>query len=427
MGDRVVYPYYRKCLPLKHKYRLITVRNSNDYKDGLRFHNVENGITPINKTYDEYVMNSKESERLGKTVQGCKKLSPMNKLPYAHLIVRVTDAMHCFQNVIQNNLNIINFYNKEHRSRDSNVLKLENELFNRQFNMNNSVPNWVLSKEEINIAEKRLSNIKCTNISKVPKFVFSKSHKLKSESRLHYATRYSRCTLYKLGKNKRFMENLLNVFDIISQGCSDRFNLDELQQTLIPYIIEVFAEREALLPHSEYTFTTHQIIHVFNNIPKSGSPRFVWMFAFERINKLLKNLIKNPAKPIASIVKIYMWNEMMTMFFVYRLENANKLSSFISYISKDFMDKCLIGYKDIYVEFHEEETKYEIHSVEASRFYQYMGPKSLYYLDEIDQNNLLMACTLHANNTSDDYYLLNKLYTHWLELKSRHIVKIFPC
>ena len=193
-------------------------------------------------------------------------------------------------------------------------------------------------------------------------------------------------------------------------GCSDRFHLDELQDTLIPNLIETLSEREGLLPHTELPYTNHQLIHVFQNIPKSGSPRFVWMFAFERINKLLKNLIKNPAKPLTSMVKNYVWNEMMTMFFAYRLENANKLTSYISYISKDFMDKCLLGYKDIYVEFHTEENRYEIHSMEASRFYQFMGPTSYYYMDEIDQNNLLMACALQASNSTEEYYLLNQLY-----------------
>jgi Domain of unknown function (DUF4218) len=426
IGDRVIYPYYRKCLPTGHRFRRKTPLNSNDYKEGLRFASNDNDFTPTQKTYDDYVRNSLEGQRTNQPVHGCKKLSPMCKLPYAKYIVRVTDAMHCFQNNIRSGLDVINYYQKETRSRLKNVIDLEKDLFHREFIIRNNIPNWVLTKDEISIAEKRLKNIKGCLVSSFPKEVFTKPHKLKSESRLHYATRYARCTLHGLGNNKRVMANTLKLFDIISMGCSDRFHLDELQDTLIPNLIETLSEREGLLPHTELPYTNHQLIHVFQNIPKSGSPRFVWMFAFERINKLLKNLIKNPAKPLTSMVKNYVWNEMMTMFFAYRLENANKLTSYISYISKDFMDKCLLGYKDIYVEFHTEENRYEIHSMEASRFYQFMGPTSYYYMDEIDQNNLLMACALQASNSTEEYYLLNQLYFYWLELKRKGLNKKFP-
>jgi 4-hydroxy-3-methylbut-2-enyl diphosphate reductase IspH len=80
-------------------------------------------------------------------------------------------------------------------------------------------------------------------------------------------TRYARmCLPHLIPGNNRVLNNSLNFFDFISMACSDRFNLEYIEDELLPRLYEVLAEREGLLPGQECTFTIHEIVHVFQDI-----------------------------------------------------------------------------------------------------------------------------------------------------------------
>ena len=150
-------------------------------------------------------------------------------------------------------------------------------------------------------------------------------------------TRFARmCLPHLVPGNNRVLNNSLNLFDFISMACSDRFNLEHIDEILLPSLYEVLAEREGLLPGQECTFTIHELVHVFQDIKELGPPRCYWMYSAERLNKYLKNLVRNPRSPYESMVKNYAWNEMTTMFMLHRIENMERMLGFSHIITSTY-------------------------------------------------------------------------------------------
>ena len=409
--ERVCYPGHRAYLPERHIYR----SKARSARQGVLFKDDCNLVPPTDITWEEYVANSKQAEIEHKTINGCKNLSKINILPYAKNIARTTDAMHCFNNVISNLLS--NLSSKENRSTNPNIIQKELEINKRRFETN-----WELSKDEKTKSDKRLSNIKGTIASSFPKKVWEEPWKLKSASKLHYATRYARASLIQCHENNAVMKNILNLFDIISMGCSDRFILKELNDNLLPTLYNLLSEREGLVPLPETTYTMHQLVHVFKDVKISGPPRYTWMFGFERANKYCKNLMHNQRAPINSMMKNYLWVETLTLFLIYRLENLNRMLDSVQNIDKEYIDKHIISFKDIYMEHDEQKDTYMIHSMESSRIIQLSGYASVYFLDDEDKQYLFISASMAANKTS----LLYMLYEYWnaLRLQQRKRVKV---
>lgn len=180
--DRECYPGHRRYLEANHVYRKksLSARHNLQFVDDCPN---SQGVPKI-LTWQEYVNNSREAQRLKKPYKGCKKLSPLHVLPYAHKIAKVTDAMHCFNNVISICLNALK-PGTDNRTLNPNILKAEVDINSRTFS-----PDWTLSKDMMKLSDDIVSNVKGTTSSDFPKNVWTKSHKLKSASKLHYATRY---------------------------------------------------------------------------------------------------------------------------------------------------------------------------------------------------------------------------------------------
>lgn len=210
------------------------------------------------------------------------------------------------------------------------------------------------------------------------------------------------------------MDNILEIFDLISEGCSDRFNMTKLNNELLPKLYITLSRREGLMPLTEMTYTVHQLVHVFQDIKHTGPPRFIWMYAFERVNKYCKNLIKNQREPLNSMVKNYIWVETLTIFLLFRMENLENILQYTQNIDKDYIDKHIISFKDIYIE--KNNGKYMIHSMQSSRFIQLSGYECLYELDDEDKEYLLLAASAKAKAQS----LLHQLYVYWNNLRQKH-------
>ena len=160
--------------------------------------------------------------------------------------------------------------------------------------MDNGISSWVSSNQSIKKADVLLHNIKGIQSTLAPRKALQQPWLLKSVSRKELCTKFARMSLYNIATvNNPVVFNCMNVFDVISMACSDRFDLEYLDTTLLPRLYELLSEREGLLPMTESTFTIHQLVHVFQDIKKIGPPRFYWMYGAERLNKYLKGLLKN--------------------------------------------------------------------------------------------------------------------------------------
>ena len=69
--------------------------------------------------------------------------------------------------------------------------------------------------------------------------------------------------------------------------------------------IDALVEHSAIFPPTEQTYAVHELVHIVQQIPKIGPPKFNNLFMYERINSTLKRMIKNKCNSLPSIVKAY--------------------------------------------------------------------------------------------------------------------------
>ena len=134
---RVIYRGHRKYLDKTHEYRKKTISKSVLFKKGIRFETPENGTEPLIKTWDDYERDSTLAERTKKAVNGCKSFSRFGQLPYAELIGRPVDLMHCANNIFKDTLSLDNPHSSEKPNRSVHGCTLDREI-GKEFEMSNS-------------------------------------------------------------------------------------------------------------------------------------------------------------------------------------------------------------------------------------------------------------------------------------------------
>ena len=93
------------------------------------------------------------------------------------------------------------------------------------------------------------------------------------------------------------------MFDIIATLQASRFSNQEVQHVLKKRLVQVLTRRAGLLPPSECMLTLHELIHVCDQVYEVGTPRVSSLYKFERMNHILKELLKNKAR--GSIIAVY--------------------------------------------------------------------------------------------------------------------------
>ena len=68
---------------------------------------------------------------------------------------------------------------------------------------------------------------------------------------------------------------------------------------------QLLTDRSDTLPPSECTITLHELEHEVDQSLTIGVPRFSNLYKFEKINKILKSMLKNVAKGFPFIMKNY--------------------------------------------------------------------------------------------------------------------------
>ena len=119
---------------------------------------------------------------------------------------------------------------------------------------------------------------------------------------------FFRWMLRKRVNHSEAIKNMLLIFDIIGILTSNKLSENSIQ-ILSTKTIDVLVKRTGLVPPSECTITTHELVHLVEQCCTIGAPRFSNLYKFEKVNKFLKSMLKNVAKGFASIMKNFMQKE----------------------------------------------------------------------------------------------------------------------
>ena len=104
--------------------------------------------------------------------------------------------------------------------------------------------------------------------------------------------------------DSKHIDNICDLFDIFSTLHATRLDGSLIANELKKKLVNVLVIRSGLVPPSECMITLHEMIHLCDQIHEIGVPRVSCLYKFERMNHILKELLQNNAKGLASIVKI---------------------------------------------------------------------------------------------------------------------------
>ena len=142
---------------------------------------------------------------------------------------------------------------------------------------------------------------------------------------------FHRWMLRKRTDHSEAIKNMLLFFDLIGVLSSNKLS-QEVVNVLGRTCGQLLARRTGLVPPSECTITTHELLHLVDQSTMIGCPRFSNLFKFEKVNKFLKEMLKNCAKGFASIMKNYMLKEAIfleTAIDVAHIQSINNLQKFL--------------------------------------------------------------------------------------------------
>jgi hypothetical protein len=218
--------------------------------------------------------------------------------------------MHCFNNVITDVINSCRptnggekyLYKHENRTTKRNVKEACAEegihLDYLAAGPDLTMPPWIFSKENCKQADKSMELIiGSSTFEERPRCVFKAGKAANSHDTIYWAATYARWCMRNKG-SAVYRENICGIFDIMAALNSARLNKKEVRDTLRPRLIKLLIERAGLLPPTESMLTLHELLHVVDQVEEVGVPRVNTLFKFERMNHILKQLLKNNAKGI---------------------------------------------------------------------------------------------------------------------------------
>jgi hypothetical protein len=106
--------------------------------------------------------------------------------------------------------------------------------------------------------------------------------------------------------------------------------------TIFQLAIHALVEHSAIFSPTEQTYALHELIHIVQQTPRIGPPKFNNLFMYERFNSTLKRMIKNKCNSMASIVKAY------AVFFLYTLYNLYVFICIVYVFNMYLSKQCII-------------------------------------------------------------------------------------
>ena len=101
-----------------------------------------------------------------------------------------------------------------------------------------------------------------------------------------------------------YIQNKLQLFEVLRILNSSRIKGVDVGP-IFQLAIHALVEHSAIFPPTEQTYALHELIHIVQQTPRIGPPKFNNLFMYERVNSTLKRMIKNKCNSMASIVKAY--------------------------------------------------------------------------------------------------------------------------
>ncbi|XP_057451962.1 uncharacterized protein LOC130743751 [Lotus japonicus] len=94
--------------------------------------------------------------------------------------------------------------------------------------------------------------------------------------------------------------------------CSKELELNELDR-LQNQIVVTLCKLERIFPPSFFDVMVHLSIHLANEAKNGGPVQYIWMYPIERFLRVLKNYVRNKARPEGSIAEGYVSEECMVL------------------------------------------------------------------------------------------------------------------
>ena len=283
-----------------------------------------------------------------------KKKSIFWELPYwKFLEVRsAIDVMHVTKNICVNLLNLLGVHGK--KSRDTPKARLHHQRMHERDDLMNrenfkGPASYALTKEEKEIFFQVLSSIKVpsgysSNIKGILNLEEKKFQNLKSHDCHVIMTQLLPIALRGLlPENVRVpIVKLCAFLNAISQKAIDPATLPSLQKDVVQCLVSF----ELVFPPTFFNIMTHLIVHLVQEISVLGPVFLHNMFPFERFMGVLKNYVKNRARPEGSMVKGYGTEEVIE-FCVDFIPDLKSIGVSESWHEGRLSGKCTLGRKSI--------------------------------------------------------------------------------
>jgi len=291
---------------------------------------------PIKRTYEDYKESAAIAEYenrdkgpLSKNLfhhRGVKKLWCLDILPYAKHIHWTVDMMHCWNNVIHDMVNSLRpsqsgdkiLYKHKNRTTTASVIAACEEENIHHHLLENTNPAWIFTKPECVSADAAMLKIIGRSIyEERPLHVMRAGKAKNSHDSILWAMTYARWCLRDKGCQV-YTDNMCEVFDILSMLNSGRLKGNDVSDVLKPSLIAACVARAGILPPSECRITLHELLHICDQVSEMGAPRMSSLYKFERMNHILKSLLKNSAKGPFILFHVHV----KTCYFMYMLKHA---------------------------------------------------------------------------------------------------------
>ncbi|XP_018475621.1 uncharacterized protein LOC108846934 [Raphanus sativus] len=286
-----------------------------------------------------------------------KKRSIFFKLPYwAELLVRHNlDVMHVERNVAASLVSTLLHCGKSKDGlpprKDLEDLGIRQDLHPRSQGKRTYLPPapWSLSKTEKKIFCRRLFDFKgpdgyCSNISRGVSLDECKVTWLKSHD--YHVLKQQLLPISLKGllpKGPRLaISRLCAFFNMLCQRVIDREQLLVMEAE----IVEMLCLFERYFPPSFFDIMVHLTVHLGREARLGGPVHFRWMYPFERYMNVLKDFVRNPARPEGCIAESYLAEECMKFCSEFLKKSTNvedKIERNMEYENSSILEGRLIS------------------------------------------------------------------------------------
>ncbi|XP_048611568.1 uncharacterized protein LOC125585897 [Brassica napus] len=342
-----VYMSHRKSLPSRHAYRgkkswfegkaehgkkgrILSGHNisqilrnyKNDFGNAKVTGTKRKIIEPVGSESDDEFSESEEEEEAvdEEELSRWKKRSIFFMLPYwEELPVRHNlDVMHVERNVAASLIAMLLHCGKSkdglNARKDLELLGIRKDLHPQPRGKRTYLPPapWSLSSKEKKIFCKRLSKFRgpdgyCSNISRCVKLEECKISGMKSHD-YHVLMQQLLPVAIRglLPKGVRIaIGRLCAFFYYLCQRVIDREKIEIMETE----IVETLCMFERFFPPSFFDIMVHLVVHLGREARLCGPVHLRWMYPFERYMKVLKDFVRNPARPEGCIAEAYLAEE----------------------------------------------------------------------------------------------------------------------